>query len=570
MADPTEGTIFLDIAKDDGVIATHLDQMSFPKHVATTTADANQTHNTLKDFLLAVACVNVPKDHFEFESSFVKFEAKESFVNLSTLFDALTAKTAFDPTPPLGIWGHADPVGDPAYNSILSARRAHAIYAVLIRDTKAWDELATQAHPMGGDVWGVKQFEEMIAKAGFPDEAPASLKQQTPAQGAPTVKANPKLREALYLKYMNALCVRRSKDKPPVESEFRLEKDKHFLARGAGKNVKGDVQGCGEFNPKLILSAKKDSEARKSKEAKEQRDRENALNRRVLIFLFKPGSKVDPQKWPCPDIKAGAGAVKICEKRFWPDSKERVAQDPELDKTFREERKKPRQDTFGGTWACRFYQGIAQFSPCEGVSRKWALRVLTETPKAEPGAKEKPLAEARFVAVIKERPDTPESPEVLRIHGATDSEGKLRLPVFDEHTFITLKLEAGKVLLPSGEPTKPPNPTVAPTEEEEKGFLPVTLDAGALRRLESGALPDAEDGSEENKNLAAKQRLFNLGYGRDKLSEWTADDFKLAVTAFQKRERLEDKSGTVTDETREALRKRHEPAEQKSATEEET
>ena len=559
MADTTsQQTIFLDIAEDDGVIATHFDQLSFPRHVATTTEDTEDKHNTIKEFLLAIACVNVPKDHFEFDSSFVLPAAKESFIKLAKLFDALTTKSVFDPTPPLGIFGHADPVGDPVYNSILSARRARAIHAVLIRDTKTWDELATKVHPMGGDVWGTTAFETMIETVGVPAEAPPSLQELPPKQAAVSIKGNPKLREALYLKYMNALCVRSVKG---VETQFILERDKHFLARGADKNGKGDLQGCGEFNPKLILSKKKDTDAQKSKLAKEQRDRENALNRRVLIFLFKPGSKVDPKKWPCPHVKEGAASVKACEKRFWPDAKERVAQDPELDKTFREERKKPRQETFGGTWACRFYQGVAQFSPCEGVSRKWPLRVLVDTPRL--GESLKPLAETRFVAVVKDKPESPESPEVLRIHGATGKDGTLRLPVFDEHTFISLKLEAGKVLQPGGEPKDPPNPTVPPTEEEENGFLAITLDAGALRRLDTGSLPEANDGSEKNKDLAVKQRLFNLGYGREKIEEWTQEEFELVVQQFQKNEQLKNQDGKVDEDTRVRLAEEHEPVREK-------
>jgi hypothetical protein len=556
----TGQTIFLDIAKDDGVIATHFDQIAFPKHVATATPDTESKHNTVRESLLAIACVNVPKEHFDFDRSFVRPEAKESFVKLSTLFDALTAKSVFDPTPPLGIFGHADPVGDPVYNSILSARRARAIHAVLIRDTKTCDELATTAHPMGGDVWGTAPFETMIATVGFPEGTSAAIQQQSPAKAAVSIKANPKLREALYLKYMNALCVRSVKG---VESDFLLEKDQHFLARGLGTNGKGDLQGCGEFNPKLILSKKKDDAAKKSKEAKEQRDRENALNRRVLIFLFKPGSRVDPKKWPCPHVREGAAAVKTCEKRFWPDSKERVAQEPDTDKTFREERKKQRDGTFGGTWACRFYQGIAQFSPCEGVSRKWVLRVLADTPRA--GEPLKPVTDARFVAIVKEKPDSPESPEVLRIHGSTGKDGVLRLPVFDEHTFIALKLEAGKLLLPTGEPQQPPNPTVAPTDEEEKAFLPIALDAGALRKLATGSLPDAEDGSEPNKNLAVKQRLFNLGYGRSKIEEWTDEELKAAVKQFQINERLAKQDGAIDDDTRRQLGIEHEPVQQPQA-----
>lgn len=553
----------MDLAGDDGVIATHFDQIALPKHVATA-LDSDDKHNTIKESLLAIACVNVPKDHFEFDSSFVSPLAKGSFVKLSKLFDALTAKTVFDPTPPLAIFGHADPVGDPTYNSILSARRARAIHAVLIRDTKTWDELATQPHPMGGDVWGTSAIETMINTVGFPDGTPPGVQNMPAKQAAASIKGNPALRQALYRKYMDALCVRVVNG---VESEFILERNKHFLARGADKNGKADLQGCGEFNPKLVLSKKKDDEAKKSKLAKDKRDAENALNRRVLIFLFKPGSKVDPAKWPCPHVKQGAAAVEVCKKRFWPDAKDRTAQELDTDKTFRQERKKPRDDTFGGTWACRFYQGIAQFSPCEGVSRQWPLRVLIDTPRL--GENLKPLAERRFVAVVRDKPESPESPEVLRIHGATGKDGTLRLPVFDEHTFISLKLEAGKVLEPGGEPKDPPNPTTPPTEEEEKGFLEVKLDAGALRHLDTGSLPDATDGSEENKKLAVKQRLFNLGYGREKIEKWTEDEFKLAVKQFQKNEQLKNQDGTVDEDTRVRLAEEHEPRRQKPEDDEE-
>jgi hypothetical protein len=558
MSEPNEQAIFMDLAEDDGVIATHFDQIEFPKHVATS-LNTDENHNTIKEFLLAIACVNVPKDHFEFDSSFVSPQAKGSFVKLSTLFDALTAKRVFEPTPPLAIFGHADPVGDPAYNSILSARRARAIFAVLTRQPKIWDDLAEHPHPKGGDVWGTAAIETMIGRVGLPDGTSPAVAKLSPKQQAASIKANPALRQALYRKYMDALCVRVVNG---VESQFELNPQEHFLARGAGDNGKGDLQGCGEFNPKLILSKKKDTEAKQSKIAKEKRDRENALNRRVLIFLFKPGSKVDPKKWPCPHVKQNDAAVEVCKKRFWPDAKDRVAQNQETDKTFREERKKPRQETFGGTWACRFYQGIAQFSPCEGVSRQWPLRVLVDTPKA--GVELNPLARKRFVAIVREKPDVPESPEVLRIHGATDASGVLRLPVFDDHTNITLKLEAGEFLQPTDKNQKkePPNPTVAPTEEEEKSFLSFKLDAGALRELDTGSLPDAADGSEDNKKLAVKQRLLNLGYGRDELEKWTEDDFKTAVQQFQKNERTKNQDGVVDDETRERLAEEHEPKRQ--------
>jgi len=125
----------MDLADDNGVMATHLDQIAIPRKVATTRT-GETTRNTLKEFLIAVGCVNVPDSHFAFDSSLLMPDSRDGFIRLAKLFDDLTEDTAFDPTPPLSIFGHADPVGQPDYNSILSARRARAVYGVLIRDVK--------------------------------------------------------------------------------------------------------------------------------------------------------------------------------------------------------------------------------------------------------------------------------------------------------------------------------------------------------------------------------------------------------------------------------------------------
>ncbi len=541
-----KNTIFLDLSEDNGVIATHLEQVEFSKRVAPQLENDDKQHNTLKDFLIVIGCVNVPDGHFAFDSSFLAPQAKAGFIKLSRLFDSLTEKTVFDPTPPLSIFGHADPVGGYEYNSILSARRAKSVYAVLIRDINTWDHLFKSPHPMGGDIWGSDAIQAMIETVGLPDGTPPNAQTQTPHDAARSIRSNDKLRLALYQKYMDFLCVRLVNGQ---ESEFKLEKDKHFLARGANANGKGDLQGCGEFNPTLILSKKKDDEFRKTAD-KDERNQENAKNRRVLIFLFKPGSRIDPQKWPCPHVNQGAAAVGVCKARFWPDSDDRLKQDPEDDKEFRKELPKLRKDTFGGTYACRFYQGFAQDSPCEGIHKQWVVRILQDVPREDqdPVQDPKPVANKKFLATLSNRPESP------RIRGETDSKGILRLPVFDDVATMELKLDVGELLVPKGVkqvPADTGSSSGTEGEKEEDRFMTFTLKGGELKKL------DTSDKDEQK--LAVKQRLYNLGYGRNKLEEWDEEIFTQALKMFQRHHKLKD-DGTINDDTLKKLREVYEPA----------
>jgi hypothetical protein len=134
-------------------------------------------------------------------------------------------------------------------------------------------------------------------------------------------------RRQLIEAYMASLC------------PFQLTKS-DFLAQGADPKGKGDVQGCSEFNPLLVLSNPELSTLSKA-----QRDQENEPNRRVVIFLFRPGTTVSAADWPCPRFDEGVAG--------WGD--QRRASGPvrkEFDKT---------KDTF----ACRLYDRIARLSPCE-------------------------------------------------------------------------------------------------------------------------------------------------------------------------------------------------------------
>ena len=106
---PDNGDVGQVISMDlglDTVAATHPVQIDFPRFVAPSLA-SDDTHNTVKEFLIVVGCQVVPNAHFEFDRSFVRFpEARESFVRLAALRDILA-----DPDQP------ADP-SDPNNNAL--------------------------------------------------------------------------------------------------------------------------------------------------------------------------------------------------------------------------------------------------------------------------------------------------------------------------------------------------------------------------------------------------------------------------------------------------------------------
>lgn len=508
---------------DDGVAASNPGEVEFPRRVAPT-FKGQPEHNTIKPFLVVVGCCSLPHVQFDFDSSFVLPAARKSFRRLAKLRDDLSepapVPTPANPTPtagrqpPLAIFGHADPVGTPQHNSPLSARRALAAYAVLIRNVAIFESFFTGA--MAPEVWGKRQQDAMEAEVGK----------------RPT-------RRALIEAYMDSICVR---DVGSGLVPYRLDPAKDFLGGADDKTGhRVNVQGCGEFNPTLILSKKRERDLDKADPSHGLRNAANRINRRVIAFLFKPGSRIRPAKWPCPAVR-NPDPISVCRKRLWSDelkSQKRTAQPAENDREF-----KKTQDTFG----CRFYHGIAGNSPCEGIHKQWVLRVLLEPPR--PDREPLALKNRDFRVTVGDAPGSP----VLR--GKTDSEGILRIPVFDEHVTMQLKLDVAELLLPQGAQGKKDKPDA----EDEKSFASFELAGGELRFLGDGSLPDAPgSGSREMERLAAKQRLFNLGYGRDELEKWTEDDLKIALRQFQERELLKVRDGTLTDETKDQLREEHEP-----------
>ena len=275
---------------------------------------------TIRERLLPVGAMQVDDAHFQFDSSFVLPDARDDFVVIDVV-------RRVNPGAPLSLFGHADPVGDDEYNKVLSGRRALAIFAVLVRRTDIWERL--HAKPHGRDAWGAAEFTAMRAALGI-------------GEGTAEVPRSAGERATLFSAYMDFLC------RDLVGEAYQLDVARDFLARGADKDGKGDVQGCGEFNPDVILPIDFPNRERRGPDA--ARDAANAPNRRVVALFFKPGSMADPRVWPCPRALEGTAA---CRKRLWSDALKRRSAGPAL----------RAQQQSHDTYACRFYDRIALADP---------------------------------------------------------------------------------------------------------------------------------------------------------------------------------------------------------------
>jgi hypothetical protein len=217
-----------------------------------------------------------------------------------------------------------------------------------------WEDL--YSNTLGNDKWEPEAIHTMQATLGQPES------------DHPSASA----RKALFKAYMDHVCTMKDEDAEPVEDEdgkpIKLElQPTDFLADGKDAKGKGDFQGCGEFNPTLVFSQSENKEF-SDPDNKARRDKENEQNRRVVVFLFRPGVRIQPDDWPCPRAKEG---VEGCKKRFWSDGEKR--------QSFQEKRREYKDTK--NTFACRFYDRLSNNSPCElGVST-FEIRLYDESDK---------------------------------------------------------------------------------------------------------------------------------------------------------------------------------------------
>ncbi|HKV24493.1 MAG TPA: PLAT/LH2 domain-containing protein [Candidatus Acidoferrum sp.] len=362
MADDSSGSVHS--GSEGGVIGKHAAPDSFEFLVAPTTSNE---FNTARLRLIPIACFRIDDVRFKFDSSFVLPDVKaemDAFLDLrkqdSRVMDA-----------PVSIFGHADPAyqgnfepgsataasGDD-YNKTLSGRRAIAIYALLIREPGLWENL--YSNHFGGDVWGEEAIRTMLAAVDQSDpssrqsrgNSPRGTSSQNSSDSAKNslvrdIAHDSGQRQQLFLKYMNLIC-----------GALKLDKSKDFLARGSGTDQKGDVQGCSRFNPVLLFSGEEEAQfkgaaQKQNKGLLQARNSANAPNRRVMILIFRKGSQILPDKWPCPTYKEKSEG---CKKRFFSNGDaRRSTHNSGAARKFEETK-----DTF----ACRFYQRLSINSPC--------------------------------------------------------------------------------------------------------------------------------------------------------------------------------------------------------------
>jgi hypothetical protein len=336
-----------------GVIGKHPDPA--PLRVLAGPATGSEL-DTVRIPLIVINCWRIEDIRFAFDSSFVTYSPEPSsdptsdpvakpFSDQDDIRKELNAIADLvhdNQECPLSVFGHADPsyegnfelgsaTQDPGdeYNKALSGRRATTIYALLISGTQQktaadlWQKVASQEN------WGANQRQVMQQATALPDGTPM---------------------DSLIINYLQRLC-------PP---ELKLSK-KDFLAQGDGPGGKGDYQGCSRFNPLVLFS---DDDEQRFKTAFQQKDQEvlqerntkNAPNRRVMVLMFKKGTKVDPAKWPCPSATADKSG---CIRRFWSNGQTRRSRRlSDGERRF--------EDTYD-TFACRFYDRLLTASPCERV-----------------------------------------------------------------------------------------------------------------------------------------------------------------------------------------------------------
>ena len=259
--------------------------------------------------------------------------------------------TGADIFPPLSIFGHADPVGDDDFNKVLSGRRANAFYSMLVRDVDAWEKLF--GNPAGGDDWGVRSIQTMLATVQGPITVDGKIGDQTRNATRDFQKsrgltadgvAGGATRKVLFGAYMDALC----------GPNLKLDKVKDFLGPQSGRGGRqGGLSGLQRVQSAagFFQERKRGLRSQGRQDGAQPGERTEPAGDGAAV---RSRTKGQPRSWPCPRASEGVAA---CKKRFFPDAETRRGP---------QSSRREFEDT-GDTFACRFYQVLSDNSPCERV-----------------------------------------------------------------------------------------------------------------------------------------------------------------------------------------------------------
>lgn len=312
---------------------------------------ARQVLNTFRASPRPIAWWRANDFCFDFDRTFIRPKTMGAFKRFHAIRDR-------HPNTHIALFGHADPVGNDAYNKQLSENRAKVVYGALCRDPVVWKEVYS------GSQQDVRYLQRQ-------------LKFQQLYQGRIDGSFGPLTKEAA-LAYMEQIC-----------GPLRLQPS-DFLNDG-----KHAFQGCSEFNPVRMMS-RPIWETLQAEGLKNARDRENSPNRRVVAFFFlDEAAKQLKESWPCRSASMG---IRPCENQFWPDSSSRrqyqevgreyCTSDQSgtplqgiscLDVLFDDEDAPIDEhgaETYLGTddtFCCRFYEGLTRSCKCEQIDTDLVL-----------------------------------------------------------------------------------------------------------------------------------------------------------------------------------------------------
>jgi len=276
-----------------GIFARHASRATLPILVAPTTTDRAAATNRVRRHLVTVACASLKDYAFAFDSSFLAPDSAEGIANLAKLL-------ALYPGGPISIFGHADPEGRTLYNKWLSERRARAVFGLLLKRVSVWEHLYSHQDGASGDRWGKASLQVMLGALGHDPgntegrwdtasrRALGAFLAGVPGADGPPADDSKAARAKLFRAYMDLLTPADPKD---PSQRWQLQPPDFLGAAKAEMRPPGDLQGCSEFNPQLVFAKNESDGYRKGgKDGEEARNRANEPNRRVVIYVFEPGT----------------------------------------------------------------------------------------------------------------------------------------------------------------------------------------------------------------------------------------------------------------------------------------